>query len=192
MARILILFGTTDGHTAKVAHAVAQTLESEGCRVDVVNAREGTADVTPEPYDGVIVAASVHIGSFQKPVMRWVTRHAVALDAKPTAFLSVCLGILEHDPKVREDLDAIVGKFLNATRWHPTQRHFVAGATPFTKYNFIKRWIMKRMAAKAGGGTSTNRDIEYTDWNDLRAATRSFARLAMPGIAALGPVGSWV
>jgi menaquinone-dependent protoporphyrinogen oxidase len=192
MSRILILFGTTDGHTAKIAHAVADTLMTEGCSVDVVNARQGTVDVTPEPYDGVIVAASVHIGSFQKPVARWVARHARALDAKPTAFLSVCLGILEHDPKVRQDLDQIVGKFLKATGWHPTRRHFVAGATPFTKYNFIKRWIMKRIAAKTGGDTDTSRDIEYTDWGDLRAITRSFARLSIPGVAMLGPVGSWV
>lgn len=192
MSRILILYGTTDGHTAKIASAVAATLETEGCSVDVVNAREGTADVTPEPYDGVIVAASVHIGSFQKPVAKWVTRHAAALDAKPTAFLTVCLGILEHDPKVRQDLNQIVAKFLKATGWHPTRRHFVAGATPFTKYNFIKRWVMKRIAAKNGRITDASRDIEYTDWNELRAATRSFARLSIPGIAMLGPAGKRV
>lgn len=192
MSRILVLFGTTDGHTAKIAQAVADTLMAEGCAVDLVNASEGTADVTPEPYDGVIVAASVHIGSFQRPVTRWVARHAAALDAKPTAFFSVCLGILEHEPKVRQELDTIVGKFLKTTGWHPTRRHFVAGATPFTRYNWVKRWIMKRMVAKGGGSTDTSRDIEYTDWNDLRALTRSFARLAIPGMATLGPIGSWV
>ena len=33
---------------------------------------------------------------------------------------------------------------------------------------------MKRIVAKAGGGTDTTRDYEYTDWNDLRAFALEF------------------
>lgn len=191
MSRILVLYGTTDGHTAKIAQAVARTLETEGCTVSVVDAGAGTDQVAPEPFDGVVVAASVHLGHFQRPVERWVARHAKALDAKPTAFLPVCLGILEVNPLTRMELDRIVEKFLRATNWHPTRRHFVAGATPYTRYGFFKRWVMRRIVAKNGGDTDTSRDIEYTDWNDLRAITREFARLAIPGTLMLGTAGTW-
>lgn len=192
MSHILVLYGTTDGHTAKVAQAVADALETEGCAVTVVDAGGDTEGVTPESYDGVIVAASVQMGHFQRPVERWVRAHARALDDKPTAFLSVCLGILEHNPKTTQELEGIVKRFLDLTRWHPTRRHFVAGATPYTRYGFFKRWIIRRIVAKNGGDTDTSHDVEYTDWKDLREFSRRFARLAIPGAAMLGPAGSWV
>jgi menaquinone-dependent protoporphyrinogen oxidase len=53
---------------------------------------------------------------------------------------------------------------------------FVAGALPYTRYNWLKRWIMRRIVAKAGGDTDTTRDFEYTDWEDLRAFARTFGR----------------
>src|SRR4026207_1005428 len=57
MSRILVLYGTTDGHTAKVARSLAETLRCQGAGVVVYGAR--LVDGTPDDYDGVIVAASV-------------------------------------------------------------------------------------------------------------------------------------
>lgn len=180
MPRILVLFGTTDGHTAKIAKSVRDALETEGCSVDLVNAAEGTAGITPEPYDGVIVAASVRAGKYQRPVLRWVRAHAPSLNTRPSAFLSVCLGILEHNVRARTELDAILHRFLHRTGWHPAVRKFVAGATPFTRYNLLTRWVMRRIVTKAIGYADTTRDTEYTDWDDLRSFSREFARLAVP------------
>jgi menaquinone-dependent protoporphyrinogen IX oxidase len=39
---------------------------------------------------------------------------------------------------------------------------------------FLKRWIMKRIAQKAGGGTDTSKDYEYTDWQALDKFARDF------------------
>ncbi|MNC94612.1 Protoporphyrinogen IX dehydrogenase [menaquinone] [compost metagenome] len=50
----------------------------------------------------------------------------------------------------------------------------MAGALPYSKYNWVKRWMMRRIVAKAGGDTDTSRDYEYTDWNDLRAFAKEF------------------
>ena len=52
----------------------------------------------------------------------------------------------------------------------------VAGALPYTKYGWLKKWIMRRIVAKAGGDTDTTRDYEYTDWNDVREFARAFAQ----------------
>lgn len=177
MPRILILYSTTDGHTAHVARAVAGTLETEGCHVLVADAAHTHVD--PEPYDAVIVAASVHLGSFQRSVKRWVREHAPALNARPTAFLPVCLSMLQVNPLAHMDLEAMVERFLDATRWRPTRRHFVAGATPYTRYNVIKRWMIRRIVAKSGGDTDTSHDVEYTNWHELREVVREFARLVM-------------
>jgi menaquinone-dependent protoporphyrinogen oxidase len=50
----------------------------------------------------------------------------------------------------------------------------VAGAVLYTQYPWLKKWMMKRIVGKAGGGTDTTRDYEYTDWNDLRRFANEF------------------
>jgi menaquinone-dependent protoporphyrinogen oxidase len=176
MSRVLIFYGTTDGHTKKVAAALSGVLTWEGNRVDVVDAKQVVAGVRPEDYDGVIVAASVHMGGYQRPVTRWVRRHAEELNRRPSAFVSVCLGILEQRAVAQREVQDIMARFLAGTGWDPALRKTVAGALPYTKYGWLKRWIVRRIVAKAGGHTDTSRDYEYTNWHDLRTFAREYAR----------------
>jgi len=176
MARVLILYGTTDGHTRRIALALREILRGEGVSAFEVDAKSSATAVVPEEYDGVIVAASLHAGGFQRPVVRWARRHAERLNGMPTLFVAVCLAILEKRPEARRALDAIIARFERSTGWHPTRIKPVAGALPYTKYNWLKRWIMRRIVAKAGGDTDTTRDFEYTDWDDVEAFGRAFAR----------------
>jgi len=174
MTRILVLYGTTEGQTEKIAHAIGETLHGLGFDTDVVEA--GTFDPSPRYYAGVIVAASVHAGAYQKAVGRWVRVHAGEMALMPTAFISVCLGVLSKDPKAAADVSAIANRFLDGAKWRPAVTKVVAGALLYTKYNLFKRWVMKRIVAKAGGDTDTSRDYDYTDWNDIRAFAGEFGR----------------
>jgi menaquinone-dependent protoporphyrinogen oxidase len=174
--RILVLFGTTEGHTAKVAEAMADELRSRGADVDVVRARgSGAGGPHPEYYDAVIVAGSVHAGGYQRAVARWVRRHAAALEDRPTAFVSVCLGVLERSETTDRELSAILQRFFDKTGWQPDESKIVAGALPYTQYGWLKRWIMRRIVAKAHGDTDTSRDYEYTDWADVADFAGRFA-----------------
>ena len=174
MSRILVLYGTTEGHTAKVARCLGDTLRADGQSADVLDAR--TAWPSPNTYDAVIVAASVHARGYQRTVRRWVHDHAQVLNDKPTAFVSVCLAVLQREPEVQRDLAAIVDRFLTSTGWHPAITKNVAGALAYSRYNWLKRWAMVRIVRKAGGDTDTSRDYEYTDWADLRTFAEEFAR----------------
>lgn len=177
MTRILVLYGTTHGHTERIATAVSNALTASGCDVDTVQA--GTIDPCPDDYDGIMVAASVHGGRYQPVVEHWLRAHINDLGAKPTAFLSVCLGVLQADPKVHAELDAIVHRLIDPLGWRPTVVKMVAGALLYTQYSILMRWVMKRIAAKAGGDTDTSRDYDYTDWADLEAFATAFgARVA--------------
>jgi menaquinone-dependent protoporphyrinogen oxidase len=182
MSRILVLFGTSEGQTAKIAGAIGAAMRKEGAAVDVIEA--GTVPVRPEDYAGVVVAASVHAGGYQRSVRRWVRRHAWTLAARPTAFVSVCLGVLQPEAKVQAEVAAIAARFCTATGWEPDVTKIVAGALPYTRYNWVKRRIMKHIVAKAGGDTDTSRDYEYTDWADVRAFAERFARAALAANAA--------
>ena len=186
MTHILVVYGTTDGHTRKIAQVLAENLRAQFCSVDIVDAAGMLRRLSPESYDGVIVAASVHIGSYQRAVANWAGAHAKLLNMLPTAFLSVCLAVLEPGTKPREEILRIMRRFLDRCGWRPTITKMVAGALPYTRYNWLKRIMMKRIVAKAGGGTDTTRDYEYTDWNDLRTFSRDFAELAAQRAVAVG------
>jgi len=175
--RILILYGTTDGHTVKIARSLSDTLGARGIDTDVVNVAHASA--RPVGYDGVIVAASVHTGSYQPEVRQWVKTHAPALTDLPSAFISVCLGVLQHESEVQEEVAATPRRFLESMGWEPTITKIVAGAVLYTKYGWLKRLLMRRIVSKAGGDTDTSRDYEYTDWNDLAQFAGLFATLVM-------------
>jgi menaquinone-dependent protoporphyrinogen oxidase len=175
MTKLLILYGTTDGHTAKIASYLASQLRGFGATVDVVEA--GTADPDPRDYVGVIVAASVHVGGYQRAVVRWAKAHAAALQGKSAAFLSVCLGVLQPDLEVQRRLIGITNRFEARTGWKPLRVKLVAGALSYTRYGWLKRMVMRRMAAKAGGATDVSRDHEYTDWADLREFADAFCAM---------------
>jgi menaquinone-dependent protoporphyrinogen oxidase len=186
MPRILVAFGTTDGHTARIAADMAETLRVKGYEVDVHGGGTLTERVRPDDYDGVIVAASIHMGTYQRPVRRWVRRHHEALNRRPGAFLSVCLAVLEKDPKAQTEVRRIMDEFLAGSGWRPTIAKLVAGALPYTQYGWLKRLVMRRIVRKAGGDTDTTRDYEYTDWEDVRATALAVARLAAVGPAVAG------
>ena len=172
--KVLVVYGTTEGQTKKIADALADALASRGALADVRAA--GDQPPAPGGYAGVVVAASVHAGQYQRPVRRWVRAHRDTLDAMPAAFVSVCLGVLQHDEKTRRDLERILDGFVAETGWRPSLVTHVAGALPYTRYGWLKRVIMKRIVGKAGGDTDTSRDYEYTNWADVRRFADDFCQ----------------
>ncbi len=175
MVRVLIVYGTTDGHTARVATTLAEECRRFGAEVELVDAAlvRGSGP-SPGSFDRVIVAASIHIGGFQRPVRRWVRQHAESLRGRKTMFVSVCLAVLQKDPAVRQDLDRIVTRFREQTGWTPGEVVFVPGMLAYTRYGWLKRLVMRRIAGRAGGSTDTTRDHDYTDWAAVRGHARRF------------------
>jgi menaquinone-dependent protoporphyrinogen oxidase len=175
---VLLVYGTTHGHTAKIAAAMADALRADGLGADVVDAKHWRRAPAPEAYRTVIVAASVVAGNYQRGVRRWVRAHATALRARPTAFVSVCLGVLERKPAVDAHLASLRQRFFEASGWQPSETTVVAGALPYTKYNWLTRRMMVNIVRKASGDTDTSRDYEYTDWDSLRTFVRHFVQHA--------------
>jgi menaquinone-dependent protoporphyrinogen oxidase len=175
MSRILVLYGTSDGHTGKIATAIGNALNAGGYDADVIEA--GTVDPSIGLYDGVIVAGSVRVGRFQRPLVECVRAHAAAIAAKPNAFVPVCLAVLRKtDPRAAAELKKNLDRFSTDTGWTPAAVKWVAGALPYSRYNFVVRLMMKWIVGKAGGDTDTSRDYVYTDWEDVRGFAEDFGR----------------
>jgi menaquinone-dependent protoporphyrinogen oxidase len=181
IARILVVYGTTTGHTSRVARVIGDALRARNFEVDVAEA--GMAGKA-EDYIGVVVAASVRGGKYPRTVRHWVRANADALQQRPTAFVSVCLAVLDRRPTARRELYAVVDRFLRESGWEPSVTKLVAGALFYTQYNWFMRLVMKRIVKGAGGDTDTSRDYEYTDWDDLRGFAQLFgdrvSRFLMP------------
>jgi len=175
MTRVLVIYATHYGQAGKIAHVLGETLRQADAAADVVEA--GEAVPRPELYDGVIVVGGVHAGGYQRQLRRWVRTHAEMLAQTTSAFVSVCLGVLQHDPSVDRQLASILERFELQTGWHPGIVKIVAGSLPYTRYNWLTRLVIRRIAAKAGGDTDTRRDYEYTDWDVVRSFARQFAAL---------------
>lgn len=174
MARVLVVYGTTEGQTAKIAAHVGDTARRLGHDVIVRHAPDLVDEALGE-YDAIIVGASLHEGRYQRAVRDFVARHAAALSSRPSAFFSVSLAAASRDPAERAEPVRIAERFTAQLGWKPARIASFAGALKYTQYSWLKRMLMKHIAAKEGGATDTTRDHEYTDWD---AVTRFVEELA--------------
>jgi menaquinone-dependent protoporphyrinogen oxidase len=181
VVKILVLYGTTEGHTRKVAQFVAERLATHGFATTLVEAVGEGPDLPLRSFAAVLVAASLHQGQYQPAVVRWLSRSQDALKTLPSAFMSVSLSAAGHDPEDEHGLQACISALEAQTGWHPPQVHHVAGAFKFTQYDFLKRWALKYVAYRRGQPTDTNRDYELTDWADLQTFVDQFSAILAAG-----------
>ncbi len=187
MARILVVYGTTEGHTRKVALRIGQIARGHGHGVDVIDA---TLHPSPDGFDAVIVAASVHQLRHQSSVIHFAAEHRHRLNELPTAFFSVSLSAALADPHHQVEAREVAAQLLAETRWHPETVKLVAGALLYSKYDFLKRLLMQMIARQDGRDTDTSRDWEYTDWPRLQRDVEEFlARVEAPAEAAPAAIG---
>jgi menaquinone-dependent protoporphyrinogen oxidase len=175
MPRILILYATREGHTARITARIAQLLresghEVESCRADGVS---GQPDIAA--YAAVIVGASIHYGAHPRALRSLLRRHSLVLAARPTAFFSVSLSSGGPGAKPAT-AQRYLETFLRQTDWRPTLTASFAGALQYSKYGVFKRQLMRMIVGFAGGDTDMSRDYEYTDWAAVDRFAESFAR----------------
>jgi menaquinone-dependent protoporphyrinogen oxidase len=180
---IVVLYATREGHTRLVAEHVAQALRRHGAHASAASVTDPAIRFDPSALQGVIVAASVHAGRFEREMVRFVRARRGDLDRLPNAFLPVSLsqaGVQRADATPEEharfaaDVRKLDERFFAVTGWTPKQVEPVAGALLYTRYNWLVRLVMRRIARKSGGSTDTSRDHDYTDWNALDAFAGRF------------------
>lgn len=192
MARMLIAYGTSDGHTARVAGYMADVLRSRGH--DARTVELGGREVpVPEQYAGVLVGASVHRGRHQAVVERFVRLHRETLGCRASGFFSVSLALADGSADGRREAERYVDEFVRRTGWRPGLVACVAGALRYTRYGRLERWIMQRIARYKGSpDTDMSRDYVYTDWDAVRRfAEEMAAAVEAEQGARIGPARAW-
>jgi menaquinone-dependent protoporphyrinogen oxidase len=176
MTKILIAYGTTDGQTAQIADHLAGVIRNRGLEAEIVNLKQST-NVSVAGYDAVIIGGSVHMGKHQEEVVDFVRRNRADLEHLPSAFFSVSLAASGDLPNA----EAYVENFTQQTGWRPTKVGLFSGALLYRQYNFLKRYMMKRIVRdKPGMPTDTSRDYVYTNWDQVKRFAEDFAEQLVP------------
>lgn len=171
--KFLIVYGTTEGQTRKIARFMETVLHEAGHEVTIADASDEPP--APDHYDAVLIGGSIHMHNYQPAVQHYITRHVTVLNRMPGAFFSVCLAVASGIEEEHCEAEKITHDFLAKTGWATAVSTQIAGALKYTEYNFFKRLIMKMIAKREGQATDTSRDYEYTDWNDVKKFVAWFA-----------------
>jgi len=173
-AKVLIVFHSSEGQTAKIADRLADTLRNAGIEVDIELAEHAPA---PTTYDGVVLGDSIHQGHHSRALERYIAHHADELAGQPVALFQVSLTSANDDAEHSATAHAMVHRLLDDTGLDPDMVGLFAGALAYTRYGWLKRRIMRRVVAAEGGDTDTSTDHEYTDWDAVAEFATDFAGL---------------
>jgi menaquinone-dependent protoporphyrinogen oxidase len=173
LMKLLIIYGTTEGQTRKIARFMESVLEDCGHNVTIADASDDPPSASD--YDAILVGASIHIHNYQSAVMHYVQQNSEVLNQKPSGFFSVCMAVASDLEEEHKEAKKIATEFLFKAGWSPATVGHFAGALKYTQYDFLKRLIMKMIAKKEGGSTDTSQDHEYTNWDAVKAFAMDFA-----------------
>lgn len=178
--RVLLVFHSSEGQTAKIADRLAETLHHAGIEVDLELAEHAPP---PTGYDGVVLGDSIHQGRHSRALTRYIAHHADDLADRPVALFQVSLTSATDDAEHSAQAHAMVHRLLDATGLDPDAVGLFAGALAYTRYGWLKRRVMRRIAAADGGDTDIAVDHEYTDWNAVADFATDVASLVQQPVA---------
>jgi menaquinone-dependent protoporphyrinogen oxidase len=118
----------------------------------------------------------MRVAAWRRGLVQFVNARAADIRTKRRSFFLVLLSAATRDPELRSRSLADARAKMNAQLQVPFEdTEMIAGALKYSRYPLPLRWLMKRIAAKAGGDTDTSRDYEYTDWAQVEAYSRRLA-----------------
>lgn len=167
MSRILILYSTTDGHTQTICNRLQETIARQGHQVEVM-AMDGGDPVSIEPFDKIVIGASIRYGKHQQLVYDFIDQHGDLLAARPSAFFSVNL-VARKPGRDQPDSNPYVKKFLRQIAWTPRHVAIFAGKLNYPIYTWLDRNIIRLIMFITKGPTDPTTVKEFTDWEKVQA-----------------------
>src|SRR5579859_863201 len=117
MSKILIVYGTKEGQTFKIAQRLCDQFKSNGSETDLINAAKIPESFSLEGYKGVLVGSSIHMGMYSRDVRQFIQRNKSALTSLPSSFFSVSLSDASATAEERAQLDPYLNKYLDKAGW---------------------------------------------------------------------------
>lgn len=176
-SRILLIYGTGHGQTAKIARRLYRRFDDDGAQTDVFWGKNFSVEATFRDYDVVVIGSSVHMQKHHDYIETFARAHAPFLNTVPSGFFSVSGARGSDTPRGISEAEKIVDTFQTRTGWDPNMTETFGGSLPYTKYGPVTRNVMQLISRVNDGETDTSRDWEYTNWTRVDEFADSVLRL---------------
>ncbi|MGB5441512.1 MAG: menaquinone-dependent protoporphyrinogen IX dehydrogenase [Gammaproteobacteria bacterium] len=171
MAKILIIYSTTDGHTREICQRLKQVIEQQAHRVTLISI-DDEPGLDIRQFDKIVIGASIRYGKHSKKVYKFINSNEQILDKMPNAFFSV--NVVARKPDKNEPgTNPYLKKFLNQISWRPKKLAVFAGKIDYPSYHFWDRQMIRLIMWMTKGPTDPEAVVEFTDWKQVE----SFGRL---------------
>lgn len=177
MAKILILYSSTDGHTRKIGQRLQQVIEQQGHQVILLSV-DDVSQVDLQTFDKIVVGASIRYGKHGPKITDFINRNQILLDSKPNAFFSVNI-VARKTEKNQPDTNPYLRKFLKQIPWKPRELAVFAGKLDYPKYRFFDRLMIRLIMYITKGPTDPRAVIEFTDWQQVEAFGRVIGAMSL-------------
>jgi len=176
MCDVPVLYATTEGQTRRIAERVAHHLRERGFEAVALAVDSPEAStIAWNRVRGVCLGASLHIQRHQSAALRFAQAHRAELSACPSLFFSVSLSAASKISDERLAAERLAADFPRQAGWQPSRVASVAGRLAYTRYGFLTRWFMRRIARKEAASDDVTRDHEYTDWTQVATLAHELA-----------------
>ena len=169
--RILQIFTSQQGQTAKIAKCIATELTASGHIVETLQLQNASQQPKLTGFDWIIIGGSIYYGKHSTLLKHFITANKPALNAVKTVFYSVNLTARKPNRNTPEN-NIYLRKFLAQLNWHPNKSTVFAGALEYSRYNFFDKHIIRLIMKITGGSTDLNQDLEVTDWQSVKALAK--------------------
>lgn len=176
MASIVLIYSTVDGHTREICARLQRVIEREGHAVTVTELT-AKSQIDLEPYDSIVIGASIRYGKHRPEVARFIGQNTSTLQSRPAAFFSVN-AVARKPDKLTPETNPYVRKFLEAIDWQPRQIGIFAGKIDYPRYGFVDRTMIRFIMWITKGPTDPSGTFEFTDWDAVDEFGRQVAATA--------------
>ena len=175
MAKTLILYSTTDGHTIEICKRIRHTLEQHGGVVELADLKDNPP-LAVGTFDKIVIGASIRYGKHQPLVSEYIAANQAILEAHPNAFFSVNV-VARKPEKNTPDTNPYLQKFLKKISWQPKNLGVFAGKIDYPSLGFVDKQMIRFIMWMTKGPTDPQATIEFTDWDKVDEFGRVVAEM---------------
>lgn len=175
MAKILIIFSTTDGHTRKICNRLQQVIDKQNNQVTVISV-DDAATIDLDSFDTIVIGASIRYGKHSPKIYEFIRENIRILDSKSNAFFSVNVVARKPD-KNRPETNPYLKKFLKQITWQPNLVAVFAGKIDYQIYGSLDRFMIRLIMWITKGPTDPKTNIEFTNWNQVEEFGRLISEM---------------
>ena len=169
--KVLVIYASVEGQTAKIAGFVAEEITGLGHEVELVNA-DDSVEISLDGVEAVVLAGSVHQRRHTRNFEAMLSVQAADLKEIRTLLLSVSLNAAF--PEGLDEAQEYVGDMLMRTGLAPDRTVLVGGALRIAQYDYFAMQVVRHVVMRNRPFDPSQTVHEFTDWGAVAKEVRAF------------------